>query len=95
MSIRRQIHLGVWAIAEAAPLPSWFVAGSIWIGVGIIALVLGLWFLEEGVLYYQQQPLITPYVRTWTSRHIVLGFIAALALVTLVIAGVTHFILDR
>ena len=72
----------------------WFIAGSIWLGAGLILVIIGLWFVLEGITYYEQQPQITPVIRTWTAHHAVLAVIVGLALIAAASAAFTHFILD-
>jgi hypothetical protein len=93
--VKTATHNGIWAVAEMVPLPSWFVAGCIWVGAGIILIILGLWFVLEGVLYFQQQPPITPVIRTWTNQHGIIATIIGLALVAAAVAAFIHFVADR
>lgn len=73
----------------------WFLAGAVWFGGGIILVVIGLWFTLEGVAYWEQQPPITPVIRTWTTMHAAIATIIGLALVSSAVAAFTHFVLDK
>lgn len=72
----------------------WFIAGSIWLGAGLILIIVGLWFVLEAVAYYEQQPPITPVIRTFTTHHFVIAVIVGLGLVSAAVAAFVHFILD-
>lgn len=88
-------HKAIWTMAVLSPLPSWFVAGCIWVGAGFILIILGLWFVLEGVLYFEQQPQITPVIRAWTNQHGIIATIIGLALVSAAVAAFIHFVADR
>ena len=88
-------HEAIWGVAILAPLPSWFVAGCIWVGAGVILVIIGLWFVLEGVLYFQQQPPITPVIRTWTNQHGIIATIIGLALIAAAVAAFIHFVADK
>lgn len=94
-SAKVQTHEAIWAVAVLSPLPSWFVAGCIWVGAGTILIILGLWFILEGILYFQHQPPITPVIRTWTNQHGIIATIIGLALVAGAVAAFIHFVADR
>lgn len=94
LSLGRPIARLATATAAATGIPGWFIAGSIWTGAGLILIVLGLWFVLEGVTYFERQPPITPYIRTFTTHHLVIAVVVGLALVAGASAAFTHFVLD-
>jgi hypothetical protein len=82
------------AASAATGVPGWFIAGSIWLGAGLILIVIGLWFVLEAVTYYEQQAPITPYVRGWTIHHFAIAAIVGVALVAGAVAAFVHFVVD-
>lgn len=76
-------------------IPSWFVAGTVWLLIGFIVINLGLLAILEATTYYVKQPPITFYVRSFDSHHMILAGIIGLTVISVAAAGFTHFILDR
>lgn len=94
VALARPVAKVALAVSAATGVPGWFVAGSIWLGLGLILIVVGLWFVLEAVTYYEQQAPITPYVRGWTVHHFAIAAIVGVALVAAVSVAVTHFFVD-